>query len=104
MHGSGSGRRVKWPRFFPGSAEAYAAATLLVVLASLLRWGLEFLTEDLQAFTTFYPSVLFAALWGGAGGGIFATILGGIFSWWAFLPPYTVLLPLARADEINLLT
>jgi two-component sensor histidine kinase len=88
----------------PGSAEAYACATLLVALASLLRWGLGFVTEDLQAFTTFYPAVLFASLWGGARVGIFAALLGGIISWWAFLPPYSVLWPPSRGDEINLLT
>ena len=104
MRGSGNGRSTSWRRLLPGSAEAYAIATLLVVLASLLRWGLEFFTTNLQAFTTFYPAVLFATLWGGAGAGIFATFLGGVLSWWAFLPPYTVLLPLSRADEINLLT
>jgi two-component sensor histidine kinase len=104
VRGSSNGRRRNWPRLLPGSAEAYAFTTLLVVLASLLRWGLGFFTQDLQAFTTFYPAVLFAALWGGAGVGIFAAILGGIVSWWAFLPPYSALLPLTRGDEINLLT
>ena len=104
MHGPGDGRRRNWPRLLPGSAEAYAFATLLIVLAGLLRWALGFLTEDLQAFTTFYPAVLFATLLGGAGVGIFAAILGGIISWWAFLPPYSVLLPLTHGDEINLLT
>jgi len=104
VRGSGRDRRGNWPRILPGSAEAYAFATLLVVLASLARWGLGFFTQDLQAFTTFYPAVLFAALWGGAGVGIFAAVLGGIVSWWAFLPPYSVLLLPTRGEEINLLT
>ena len=63
-----------------------------------------FLTDELQAFTTFYPAVLFAALLGGAGPGIVATLLGGIICWWNFLPPYTSLLPLSTADAINLIT
>ena len=104
MRGSDGNRRRNWPGFSPGSAEAYVVATLLVVLASLLHWGFGFFTQDLQAFTTFYPAVLFATLWGGAGVGIFSTILAGIVSWWAFLPAFSLLQPLTRGDEINLLT
>jgi two-component sensor histidine kinase len=99
---SGSGRRAN--RLLPGSTQAYVFATLLVVLAGLSRWALGFVTGDLQAFTTFYPAVLFAALWGGAGAGIYAALLGGVVSWWAFLPPSAVLWPLSRGDEINLLS
>ena len=47
MRGSASGRRSNWPRLLPGSAEAYAFATLLIMLASLLRWGLGFFTTNL---------------------------------------------------------
>ena len=104
VRGSANGRRANGPRLLPGSTAAYAVATLLVVLAAILRWALGFLTEDLQAFTTFYPALLFAVLWGGAGAGIYAALLGGIIGWWAFLPPYAVLWPLTRGDEINLLT
>ena len=96
--------RVTWPRPLPGSAEAYALAVLLVAFASLLRWILGVFVYDVQAFTTFYPAVIFAALWGGAGAGVFAALAGGIISWWAFLPPYSVLWPLTRADTVNLVT
>ncbi len=88
----------------PGSTEAYVYATCLVVLAGLARWALGFITQDLQAFTTFYPAVLIATLLGGAGPGVFAAVLGGFVCWWEFLSPYTQLLPLSPADEINLLT
>ncbi len=98
------GRRVKWWRVTPGSAKAYALAAILVVVASLLRWGLGYFTEQLQAFITLFPAVLFATLLGGAGPGIFAALLGGVISWWEFLPPYTALLPLTLADGINLFT
>jgi len=97
-------RRVSWRRPVPGSAEAYGVALTFVVLASLARWALGYFTQDLQAFTTFYPAVLFAALLGGAGPGIFAALLGGIVCWWLFLSPFNLLLPLSRADEVNLLT
>ena len=97
-------RRFEWRRPVPGSAEAYGIALIFVVLAGLARWALGFFTQDLQAFTTFYPAVLFAALLGGAGPGIFAALLGGVICWWLFLSPFISLEPLSRADEINLLT
>ena len=97
------GRRMKRWHISPGSAEAYAFATILVLVASLLRWALGLVTGELQAFTTFYPAVLFAALLGGAGPGLLATVLGGFICWWEFLPPYTSLLPLSRSDTVNLL-
>ena len=51
------------------------------------RWGIGLITDDVQGFATYYPAVLFAALVGGAGVGIFASVLGAVISWWAFLPP-----------------
>ena len=104
MRNPGNSRRVKWRRPSPGSAEAYIYATVLVILAGAARWALGFVTQDLQAFTTFYPAVLVATLLGGAGPGILATLLGGFICWWAFLSPYTSLLPLTPADQINLVT
>ena len=52
-----------------------------------MRWGMGLLTADVQGFATYYPAVLFAALFGGLAVGIFAIVLGGVISWWAFLPP-----------------
>ena len=47
----------KW-RISPSSAAAYAFATLCVAVASLLHWGIGFISEDSQYFTTYYPAVL----------------------------------------------
>ena len=47
------------------SAEAYLGATVLIVLASLVRWGLDFIGQPLLPFTTFYPAILFATYIGG---------------------------------------
>jgi len=99
-----NGRLARWRHISPGSAEAYILAIIFVAIAALTRWGLGFLTQEMQAFTTFYPAVLFAALLGGAGPAIAAAILGGVISWWKFLPPSTSLLPLSTADQINLLS
>jgi hypothetical protein len=96
--------RVNWrSRVRPGSAEAYSFAIVCVVIASLARWGLGQLSEGILVFPTYYPAVLFAALIGGAGAGIFAAILGGIVGWWAFMPPrFTFSLTIAQ--QIGLLT
>lgn len=86
-------------RLSPGSAAAYAFATLCVVVATLLHWGIGFISEDSQHFTTYYPAVLIAALVGGAGAGIYVAILGGIFAWWAFMPLHV----LTFAQAVSLL-
>jgi hypothetical protein len=62
------------------------------------------LTADVQGFATYYPAVLFAALFGGLAVGIFAIVLGGVISWWAFLPPYFVFSPLTSGQAISLLS
>ncbi len=102
MDGTGNDYRVYWRQFSPGSAEAYAFATFLVVIASLVRWGLGLVTDGVLPFATYYPAVLIAVLFGGAGAGTFAALLGGIIVWWAFLPPYFAFLPLTATEEINL--
>ena len=72
----------------PGSAEAYAAATVLVVVASLIRWGFGHLDPEILPFTTYYPAVLLATIIGGSGAGAFVAIVGGIIGWWAFMSPF----------------
>lgn len=104
MGGESGDSGKNWRRDLPGTMRAYILAIIFVIVASLVRWALGFLTDELQAFTTFYPAVLFAALLGGAGPGIVAMLLGGIISWWNFLPPYTSPLPLSTADTINLIS
>jgi two-component sensor histidine kinase len=82
----------------PGSAGAYALATFLVVIASLIRWGLSFISEDIFLFAAFYPAILFATYIGGPGVGVFAAVLGGVIAWGAFVPH-----PFGAGVEIKLL-
>ena len=96
--------RLNWQRFSRGSLEAYALAIFLVVIASLVRWGLGLLTNQVQTFITFYPAVLFAAIVGGAGVGIFAALLAAVVSWWAFQPPYFAFSPPTFGQAISLLS
>jgi two-component sensor histidine kinase len=88
----------------PDSVEAYLAATVLVFIASLVRWGLGFLGETLLPFTAFYPVVLFATYFGGPRVGIFTSIVGGVVGWWAFLLPHVGFFPIEIASELELLT
>jgi two-component sensor histidine kinase len=82
----------------PGSAGAYALATFFVVVASLIRWGLSFISEDIFLFAAFYPAILFATYIGGPGVGVFAAVLGAVIAWGAFVPH-----PFGAAVEIKLL-
>jgi K+-sensing histidine kinase KdpD len=70
------------------SLRAYSVAVLLVIISSLLRWGMGLVVDLSSPFTTYYPAVLFATVFGGLGAGTFAAILGGVVGWWAFMPPY----------------
>ena len=87
----GLSRIAQW-RIPPRSITAYAFATLCVVVASFLHLLLGLISEDSQVFTTFYPAVLFAALLGGVGAGMYAAVVSGLMAWWAFMtPPFTFL-------------
>jgi hypothetical protein len=67
-------------RVLPGSFRAYLFSTFCVALASILHLVFGLISEDTQIFTTFYPAVLFAALVGGVGAGMYAAVLGGIIA------------------------
>ena len=90
-------------RLRSGSAEALAFATFLVVVATLVRWTLGLLGEDVSDFAAYYPAVLFATYVGGAGVGSFATVLGAVIARWAFIPPRFAFLPLTPGVETKLL-
>lgn len=103
MQESGNNHRGNWQqRLSPGSPEAYLAATVLVIVASLVRWSLGFLGEDVFIFAAYYPAVLFATYLGGAAVGSFAATLGGVIAWWAFIPPHFSFLPLTPGLETKL--
>src|SRR3954470_8931081 len=69
------------------SAIAYGIALTAFVIAALGRFGLEgYLAEGLP-FITFYPAVIFAALFG-IGPGVLVLVLSTTAGWFAFLPPY----------------
>lgn len=105
MRGPDDNYRANWHRvILPGSMQAYAFSTLCVAVAALLHWSIGHITSpDAQVFTTFYPAVLFAALVGGAGAGIYAAISSGTIAWWGFLPPHFAFFPKTPEDAVSLL-
>jgi hypothetical protein len=88
----------------PGSAEAFFAATLLVVIGSLGRWALGFVGQPLLPYTTYYPVILFATYIGGVGVGCYAAIIAGLIGWWAFLPPHLAFFVLKPKSGLELAT
>src|SRR5262245_64799601 len=86
-----------------GSAEAYAFALLCVAVAAVVRWGVGLWFEGIVPFATFFPAVLLAALVGGIGPGVFATITGGIVAWWIFVIPPMAFFPLKPGQVISLI-
>jgi PAS domain S-box-containing protein len=71
----------------------YGLALLLVAMGVAVRVGLEYLVErpgspTLPTYITFYPCVMLAALIGGLGPGILATIAtAAVADYWLLLPP-----------------
>jgi two-component sensor histidine kinase len=85
-----------------GSAGAYLFAILCVAVASILRWGIGYLSEDVLVFAVYYPAVLFATYIGGAGVGILTTFLSALVGWWAFIPPQFAFGPFTLGIGIKL--
>ena len=65
----------------------YAFAAGAVALGAVLRYGTDVWVGPLPTYITFYPAVMLAALLGGFGPGLMATVLVGVMSdWWLLLP------------------
>lgn len=86
----------------PGSLSSYAVATGMVAVAALIEWGLRLAAPGVVPFAAFFPAVLFSTLIGGVGAGIFSAFLGGVISWWAFLPPLMSFRLQGSAEQISL--
>jgi PAS domain S-box-containing protein len=69
-------------------ASRYALAVGAVALGSLLRYGFDvWVGPDLPTYITFYPAVMLAALLGGFGPGLLATVLAAAVADYLLLPP-----------------
>src|SRR5262245_49369747 len=58
-----------------------------VLLATLVRWGMGGLVDDLIPFTAYYPAIVVATLLGGFWLGALTTILSAVLAWWMFMSP-----------------
>ena len=107
-HGAGALQMVAFgvanfrERIPAGSVQAYALAAFFAAVAGLIRGAVGLWVDDVVPFATFFPAVLFAALIGGIGPGIFAALSGGIAGWWAFLDPPMVLMRSSPGEQISL--
>jgi two-component sensor histidine kinase len=77
-------------------------AIFCVAVASMLRWGLGYFSEDALVFAAYYPAVLFATYVGGAAVGIFTALVSALIGWWAFIPPHFVFGPLTPSVATKL--
>lgn len=73
-------------RLPPRSAQAFLFAFIMIVLAAGLR-GLFSLLGATLLFASFYPAILFIALFAGPWAGAFGMVLAILIAWLAFVPP-----------------
>jgi two-component system, sensor histidine kinase PdtaS len=92
-------RRFRLHLCTPG---AFGFAIACVAVATALRLALGLFTADLVAFALYYPAVLIASLVAGRAAGALALVLGGLMSWWAFMPPYFTVIAPTLGQALNL--
>src|SRR5438552_13386435 len=66
---------------------AHVLAIILVLIAVVVREAVAEATGPQVPFITFYPAIILAALIGGLGPGIAATLLSTLVAWYAYIPP-----------------
>lgn len=66
---------------------AYVLATVFCTAATFLRIAAEALLPTGYPFVTFFPAVILTSFLFGIWPGIFAAVLGGLVSWFLFIPP-----------------
>ena len=71
----------------PRSVPAYAFALACVLGATLLEAWIKWLDQDASPLIAYYPAVAMAALLGGIGPGVLVAVIGGLVTWWGFMPP-----------------
>lgn len=66
---------------------AYVVACAFTTIALAVRMTAEAVLPTGYPFVSFFPAVILTSFLFGIGPGIFASILGGLFSWYMFIPP-----------------
>lgn len=71
----------------------YAAATLILVIAFLVRYAFGQQEDPNIPFITFLPAIVMTALLGGTAAATVVAIVGGILGLYLFTPPFYTLIP-----------
>jgi PAS domain S-box-containing protein len=100
--GRGHHAAARWPPWLH-RVESYGLALLLVMIGVIMRAALTPLTgPNLSTYITFYPLVMLAALMGGWGPGLLATLATvAVVSYW-LLPPAGSFKITGTADAVSL--
>lgn len=80
----------------------YGAALIATLFALLLRFALVPVIGDRRPFVMFWFSVVFSALYGGVGAGLFATALSAALTAMVFLGPWSSLASFDNPQFVNL--
>ncbi len=87
----------------PKPWQAYVVAVVATALATAIRWWLGRLVgQNLPPFITYYPLVIFAALFGGTGPGLLATALATLAVKFLFLAPVGSIAVAHPADQVGI--
>jgi formate hydrogenlyase transcriptional activator len=85
-----------WPR-------QYGLVLVAVIAAGLARYGLDVALGFTQPFVLFYPVIMLVALLGGAGPGLFATLLSSAIAEYFFMEPLNSFAAKSPRDVVGLL-
>ena len=66
---------------------SYTIAISAVVLATLIRFGIDAYIVLPAPFVTYYPAIILVAFFCGLGPAVLAAWLSGVIAWYVFLPP-----------------
>ena len=86
----GAGPRIRWSRSMVGARRIlarYSAPVVIVLVATLIRWGLDSYLNDRAPLIVYFLAVALAARLGGLGPGLLAMALGGLAADYFFIPP-----------------
>jgi two-component sensor histidine kinase len=87
----------------PNSLQAHAMALTCILIATLLRWGVQMTgVEEVSIFSFYYPPVVIALLVGGRPSAVLAAAAGGVAAIYLFMPPHYAFSLATLSDALNL--
>jgi hypothetical protein len=86
----------------PNSPAGYVVALAAIAIATLIRYGLRSFGGEMLPLVSYYPAVLVAALFGGAGAGLLAMVASLLVVWLEFPAPWISFGPITREESVGL--